>query len=48
MTSMAELLGREQDFATVREALLAHANEILPGGPFAPGALPDVEAPADA
>ena len=48
MTSMAEILGRELDFPAVREALLAHANEVLPGSPFVPGALPDVEARTDA
>ena len=43
MGSMAELLGRPVDGARVRERLLHHASEILPGGPFPTGPLPEIE-----
>lgn len=47
MTSMSEILGRELDFAAVRAAVLGHCDELLPGGPFVAGSLPDLDA-ADA
>lgn len=43
MTSMAEILGTPVAFADVREALVAHASAVLPGGPFVPGPLPELE-----
>jgi lipoate-protein ligase B len=42
MTSMAALLGRPVPMAEVLASLVRHAGEILPGGPFLPGALPAV------
>lgn len=47
MTSMAELLGEEVDFAAVRSALLRHCDELLPGGPFVTGPLPEDEPGTD-
>ena len=46
MTSMAEILGHELDFGAVRLALLRHCDDLLPGGPFVTGPLPDLESPA--
>ena len=43
MISMAEALGSEADFDAVRTRLLAHASELLPGGPFEEGPLPDLD-----
>ena len=40
MTSMAEILGRPVPVLDVRDALVGHGNEILPGGPFETGPLP--------
>ena len=40
MTSMAELLGRPVAMAEVRDRLVKHAGDLLPGGPFVPGPLP--------
>ena len=42
MISMAEAVGHELDFAAVRDRLIAHASEILPGGPFETAPLPDL------
>ncbi len=46
MSSMAELLDRDVDLADVRRRMLVHASEILPGGPFEAGPLPDLS-PSD-
>ena len=43
MTSMAEILGQEVDFDAVRTTLLRHCDELLPGGPFEAGPLPDLD-----
>lgn len=40
MTSMAELLGRSVPMDEVTAALVRHAGNLLPGGPFLPGELP--------
>jgi lipoate-protein ligase B len=41
MISMAEVRGAPLDFRAVRDRLLANASELLPGGPFETGDLPD-------
>jgi lipoate-protein ligase B len=43
MISMAQALGREVPFDEVRARLVAHASEILPGGPFEEGPLPELD-----
>jgi len=40
MISLVEAAGRDLSLAEVRARLVAHAGEILPGGPFEPGELP--------
>ena len=40
MISMQEALGTPLDLAEVKERLVAHASEILPGGPYGPAPLP--------
>ncbi len=40
MISMAEALGAAPDFAAVKDRLIAHASQILPGGPYVAGSLP--------
>ena len=40
MTSLSEVLGRPVEVREAREALLRHADALLPGGPFVPGPLP--------
>lgn len=47
MTSMAEILGHELEFADVRSALLRHCDDLLPGGPFVTRPLPDPGARPD-
>lgn len=42
MVSMAELMDTEPDFAAVRESLIRHAGDVLPGGPFVTGPLPKI------
>jgi lipoate-protein ligase B len=44
MTSMVEALGRPVALADVRARLIVHAGELLPGGPFVTGPLPDSDA----
>ncbi len=44
MTSMEALLGRAVAMADVRDVLVQHAGDVLPGGPFLDGALPASEA----
>jgi lipoyl(octanoyl) transferase len=39
MTSMKEILGRDVAAADVLPRLVAHASDVLPGGPFVEGAL---------
>ncbi len=41
MISMSEAAGRPLDIADVKARLVAHASELLPGGPFETGDLPD-------
>ena len=41
MTSMAEVLGQPVSFDAVCARLVAHASELLPGGPFEAGSLPE-------
>lgn len=41
MTSLCELLGRPVDLGEVTAHLVRHASEVLPGGPFLPGPLPE-------
>ena len=43
MTSLAELLGRDPGMASVRESLVRHASELLPGGPFEPRPFAEIE-----
>jgi lipoate-protein ligase B len=45
MTTMAEILGHPLALPGVRDALVAHAGGILPGGPFLPGPLPEPVGP---
>ncbi len=42
MISMTEAGGREIDLAEVKTRLVVHASEILPGGPYETGVLPDL------
>ena len=41
MISMAEALGETPDMDAVKARLVAHASELLPGGPYLEGSLPD-------
>lgn len=43
MASMQELLGKPVPFEEVRASLVEHAGELLPGGPFLAGPLPDLD-----
>jgi len=44
MTSMAEILGAPVPFDAVRAVLRQHCDDLLPGGPFVTGPLPDPSA----
>ena len=45
MTSLAECLGRDPAMAAVRDSLVRHASDLLPGGPFVSGAPADLQIP---
>jgi lipoyl(octanoyl) transferase len=46
MTALAECIGRDPGMAAVRERLVRHASDLLPGGPFEPGSLTELLASA--
>ncbi len=43
MISLSDALGRDVEMDDVRERLVAHASEVLPGGPFEAGPLPSLD-----
>jgi lipoyl(octanoyl) transferase len=45
MTSMSELLGTQVSLSDVCARLVVHASDLLPGGPFLPGPLPNPSVP---